>query len=106
MNGAPSAKTQAPPWLDRSPRATRLHGKGSLLLTGWASSLLCRSMTSRSEKNSAVPTRVLVGAAILIATLSLSEPARAQGNPKFEFGKVEEVKQVEWKAQAKGGFLL
>jgi len=33
-------------------------------------------------------------------------PALAQSTPKFEFGKVEEVKVVEWKAQAKGGLLV
>jgi len=32
--------------------------------------------------------------------------AHAQATPKFEYGKPEEVKAVEWKAQAKGGFLL
>jgi hypothetical protein len=41
----------------------------------------------------------------LLVLLS-SAPARAQAAPKFEFGKVEAVKMVEWKAQAKGGFLL
>src|SRR5258708_3739517 len=33
-------------------------------------------------------------------------PALAQTDPKFEFGKAEAVKTVEWKAQAKGGLLL
>jgi hypothetical protein len=33
-------------------------------------------------------------------------PAFAQSDPKFSFGALEAVKLVEWKAQAKGGFLL
>src|SRR5438309_753734 len=33
-------------------------------------------------------------------------PAHAQKDPKFDFGKQEEVKTVEWKAQAKGGFAM
>jgi hypothetical protein len=43
-----------------------------------------------------------------LAALSLTLVARtaaAQGNPKFEYGKAEEVKAVEWKAQVKGGAL-
>jgi hypothetical protein len=35
--------------------------------------------------------------------LLAAAPAHAQKDPKFDFGKVEEVKTVEWKAQAKGG---
>ena len=38
--------------------------------------------------------------------LLVARTAAAQGNPKFEYGKAEEVKAVEWKAQAKGGSLL
>jgi len=41
-----------------------------------------------------------------LLSLSLSRPVVAQTNPKFEFAKPEEVKAVEWKAQAKGGLLL
>jgi len=44
----------------------------------------------------------LPGLCLLLAPLV----ARAQSEPKFEFGKQEEVKQVEWKAQVKGGYLL
>jgi hypothetical protein len=35
--------------------------------------------------------------------LLAAAPAHAQKDPKFDFGKAEEVKTVEWKAQAKGG---
>jgi hypothetical protein len=42
----------------------------------------------------------------VLASLLVSASASAQADPKFEFGKVEEVKTVEWKAQAKGGFLV
>jgi hypothetical protein len=35
-----------------------------------------------------------------------SSPAQAQKDPKFDFGKQEEVKVVEWKATAKGGFAM
>jgi hypothetical protein len=53
--------------------------------------------------------QVLESAAMKIAfvvTLLASATALAQGNPKFDFAKPEEVKVVEWKAQAKGGFVL
>jgi hypothetical protein len=38
--------------------------------------------------------------------LLTSSPAHAQKDPKFDFGKPEEVKVVEWKAQAKGGIAM
>jgi hypothetical protein len=41
-----------------------------------------------------------------LSLLLVARTAAAQGNPKFEYGKAEEVKAVEWKAQAKGGGLL
>jgi hypothetical protein len=41
-----------------------------------------------------------------VAALLLPVAAFAQNEPKFVFGKAEEVKAVEWKAQAKGGILL
>src|SRR5215831_12532489 len=44
--------------------------------------------------------------AAALPLLLASAAARAQSEPKFDFGKQEEVKQVEWKAQAKGGYLL
>jgi hypothetical protein len=44
--------------------------------------------------------------AAALPLLLVPAAARAQSEPKFDFGKQEEVKQVEWKAQAKGGFLL
>ena len=59
-------------------------------------------MTSALEKM----VRPLLGLPCAVLILAAATPARAQGSPKFEFGKVEEVKAVEWKAQAKGGFLL
>jgi hypothetical protein len=40
-----------------------------------------------------------------VALLSAA-PAHAQKDPKFDYGKQEEVKTVEWKAQAKGGFAM
>jgi len=43
----------------------------------------------------------VVGVAFLLPTALF-----AQTEPKFVFGKAEEVKTVEWKAQAKGGILL
>jgi len=44
--------------------------------------------------------------AAAVALLLSGATAFAQGNPKFEFAKVEEVKAVEWKAQAKGGVIV
>src|SRR5215475_8050097 len=44
--------------------------------------------------------------AAALTVLLTAGAARAQSEPKFDFGKQEEVKQVEWKAQAKGGYLL
>lgn len=41
--------------------------------------------------------------AVGLITLLAAAPAHAQKDPKFDFGKAEEVKVVEWKAQAKGG---
>ncbi len=43
---------------------------------------------------------------IALVALLASAPAHAQKDPKFDFGKPEEVKVVEWKAQAKGGFAM
>jgi len=42
---------------------------------------------------------IFLGVFVLLA----SAPAHAQKDPKFDFGKPEDVKTVEWKAQAKGG---
>lgn len=50
--------------------------------------------------------RFTMTAAAVAGAVLLAAPARAQKDPKFEYGKVEEVKEVEWKAQAKGGLLL
>jgi hypothetical protein len=44
----------------------------------------------------------VIGLCLLLTPLA----ARAQSEPKFVFGKLEEVKQVEWKAQVKAGYLL
>jgi hypothetical protein len=44
----------------------------------------------------------LSGVCLLLAPLV----AHAQSEPRFTFGKQEEVKQVEWKAQVKGGYAL
>ena len=41
-----------------------------------------------------------------VMMLLASSTALAQGSPKFDFAKPEEVKTVEWKAQVKGGFVL
>ena len=64
-------------------------------------------MMSRSEK-SEKSARIGALAQVLIAAavVAVSATAQAQANPKFEYGKAEEVKAVEWKAQAKGGYLL
>ena len=48
--------------------------------------------------------RTLVALALAAGALAPS-PARAD-DPKFDFGKSEEVKKVEWKVVAKGGLLL
>jgi len=54
--------------------------------------------------------RLRTGTFALSFTLALlsstAGTALAQTDPKFEFGKPEAVKTVEWKAQAKGGLLL
>jgi hypothetical protein len=42
----------------------------------------------------------------LLSLFALSTPARAQKDPKFEYGKYEEAPKVEWKASAKVGLLL
>jgi hypothetical protein len=68
-------------------------------------------MTSHRAKNLRVPTGtpsfplllLLLSASLILLA---ARPVLAQASPKFEFGKAEEVKLVEWKAQAKGGFLL
>jgi Protein of unknown function, DUF481 len=54
------------------------------------------------------PRASIVGISFAFGLLSLSpaRPASAQANPKFEFGKPEAFKTVEWKAQAKGGLLV
>ena len=49
---------------------------------------------------------VVLSFAIALVSVQLARPAAAQTNPKFEFAKPEEVKAVEWKAQAKGGVLV
>jgi hypothetical protein len=49
---------------------------------------------------------VMLSFAVGLMSLQLARPAAAQTNPKFEFAKPEEVKVVEWKAQAKGGVLV
>ncbi|MDB4982479.1 MAG: hypothetical protein JWM82_3231 [Myxococcales bacterium] len=47
------------------------------------------------------------GAALaLLLTSLVCRQAGAQTTPKFEYGKAEVVKTVEWKAQAKGGVLV
>lgn len=62
-------------------------------------------MTLRIQKCSrrgASALSISVGFLALLA----SAPAHAQKDPKFDFGKPEEAKVVEWKAQAKGGFAM
>jgi uncharacterized protein DUF481 len=62
-------------------------------------------MTLRIQKclrRGASALSISVGFIALVA----SAPAHAQKDPKFDFGKQEEVKAVEWKAQAKGGFAM
>ena len=49
---------------------------------------------------------VIISFAVALTSLQLARPAAAQTTPKFEFAKPEEVKVVEWKAQAKGGVLV
>jgi len=55
------------------------------------------------------PRRPRVVPALLLGALPallFAAPAAAQKDPRFEYGKVEEVKNVEWKAQVKGGVVL
>jgi hypothetical protein len=47
-----------------------------------------------------------LSALVVSVAFSLPTALFAQTDPKFTFGKVEEVKAVEWKVQAKGGVLL
>jgi Protein of unknown function, DUF481 len=47
-----------------------------------------------------------LAALLVLVALGGARAAQAQSTPRFEFGKVEEVKLVEWKAQAKGGFAV
>jgi Protein of unknown function, DUF481 len=50
--------------------------------------------------------RTHVASLSLVAVLLAASAASAQSTPKFEFGKPEEVKTVEWKSQVKGGLLV
>jgi hypothetical protein len=50
--------------------------------------------------------RRLLRALAALCLILVARAAAAQSNPKFEYGKAEEVKVVEWKAQAKGGGLM
>jgi hypothetical protein len=50
------------------------------------------------------PAQIVIGS--FFALLLLPAVAAAQANPKFEFGKAEPVKAVEWKTQAKAGGLV
>jgi hypothetical protein len=43
---------------------------------------------------------------LLAAALALAAPAVQAQDPKFEYGKKEEVKEVEWKASASAGLIL
>src|SRR5689334_386021 len=43
---------------------------------------------------------------LVIAGLIAVAPLSALADPKFEYGKVEEVKDVEWKASAQAGLIL
>jgi hypothetical protein len=62
-------------------------------------------MTFRTQKCARRGASVLSIWLGLVALLAAA-PAYAQKDPKFDFGKQEEVKTVEWKAQAKGGFSM
>ncbi len=62
-------------------------------------------MTSRIQKCLRRGASALPASAAFIALLAAA-PAHAQKDPKFDFGKPEEVKVVEWKAQAKGGIAM
>jgi len=46
-----------------------------------------------------------LGFALVTLILLVSRGAAAQSDPKFDFGKPEAVKTVEWKSQVKGGLL-
>jgi hypothetical protein len=51
-------------------------------------------------------TAPLLARAVTLLAIALSaRAAAAQSDPKFEFGKPEAVKTVEWKSQVKGGLL-
>ncbi|HTA19782.1 MAG TPA: DUF481 domain-containing protein [Polyangia bacterium] len=46
-----------------------------------------------------------LGVAVVSLVVLVSRDAAAQSDPKFDFGKPEAVKAVEWKSQVKGGLL-
>jgi hypothetical protein len=49
---------------------------------------------------------VSIGFAVFVAGFVANVPAALAQDPKFEYGKKEEVKAVEWKASAQVGFIL
>jgi large conductance mechanosensitive channel len=63
----------------------------------------CLELVPAAARRCRACTSVLTAVALLLA---LAGDAWAQAEPKWEFGKPEAVKAVEWKVQAKGGFLL
>ncbi len=67
-------------------------------------------MTPRIQKCARQAPRALPPALVLLALLgptpAFERLAFGQKDPKFDFAKPEEVKTVEWKAQAKGGFAI
>ena len=49
---------------------------------------------------------VLHAIPVLLALATTATTAAAQTDPKFEYGKAEEVKAVEWKVSAQAGLIL
>jgi hypothetical protein len=80
------------------------------LLTRRGATLLCRQTMLAPEKShrgrACARGSSILFVAVAVAVAVAAPAAFAQTTPKFDFGKPEEVKVVEWKAMAKGGFLV
>src|SRR5258707_14998115 len=100
-------------------RLRRARRPSGTLLTPECALVLYRAMSSRNWRSARRHCHchrlcLRLAPAVLLAFFALfaffafavSAPAFAQKDPKFDFGKPEEAKVVEWKAQAKGGFAL
>src|SRR5262245_9203010 len=62
-------------------------------------------MGTRRDVNACRAYARVAAAAVMAPALCVSARAPAQSNPSFQFGKAEAVKEIEWKAQTKLGFI-